>query len=227
MVRQSATLAATNAVICTAGGALIRINGLWSGAGAVYLQLFDALALPADDTAPGYVIAVAATSNYDIDLSHAPFEFKTGLVACFSSTMATKTIVTGEGNTGTFLAKFSTQEPAGLTLATSTTPAADVYVIANEDVFDYLYRVRVTSGAAHDGFLQIYVLDADTPGADDVPILEANFNEAAIDLCFGADMLKVVNATSTYFFVGKSSTRHTYTAMDEGDLTFRVWYDAL
>ena len=82
---------ATSKVIKAAAGTLYGLSGYNSGA-AQFIQLHDASALPADSAVPVVNIAVAATSNFSIDFGIYGMSFATGIVACNSSTAATKTI---------------------------------------------------------------------------------------------------------------------------------------
>lgn len=85
-----AALAASD-VIKASAGTLFGITGYNSGA-AQFIQLHDAASLPADTAVPVLNIAVAATSNFTIDFGIYGMAFATGIVACNSSTSATKTI---------------------------------------------------------------------------------------------------------------------------------------
>ena len=82
---------ATSKVIKASAGTLFGISGYNSGA-AQFIQLHDAAALPADTAVPVVNIAVAATSNFSIDFGLYGMAFANGIVACNSSTAATKTI---------------------------------------------------------------------------------------------------------------------------------------
>lgn len=78
-------------VIKATPGILYQLHGYNSGA-AQFIQLHDAASLPADTAVPELVQAIAATSNFVIDLGVYGKKFAVGIVACNSSTGPTKTI---------------------------------------------------------------------------------------------------------------------------------------
>jgi|GEM_PF-2410025 len=70
----------------------LRVHNL-GGSGDLYVQLFDATALPANGTAPSTApVPVKAGQYYESDT---PFRFLAGLVVAASSTPATKTLISG------------------------------------------------------------------------------------------------------------------------------------
>lgn len=81
-----------SAIIKAAPGTLYRLMGYSSKVAAQFIQLHDSATLPADATVPKIVIAVAAASNFDIDLGEIGRFFSNGIVACNSSTGPTKTL---------------------------------------------------------------------------------------------------------------------------------------
>jgi len=91
-IKQSATTAYAASLIARATpGKVHRVFGYNSG-GAQFIQIHDAATLPADTGVPLVVIAVGATSNFDIDLRGLPLSCTAGIVISNSSTAPTKTI---------------------------------------------------------------------------------------------------------------------------------------
>lgn len=91
MANRTTTAYAASLVIAANPAKLHKLTGYNSGA-AQFIQLHDAASLPADTAVPKVVIAVAATSNFEIDYSEFGRLFSTGIVVCNSSTGPTKTI---------------------------------------------------------------------------------------------------------------------------------------
>lgn len=89
--KRSTTAAATNLVVSTNPAKLLKVIGYNAGA-AQFLQIHNKASLPADTTVPDLSIAIAATSNFDIDFGDYGFDCNVGIVVCNSSTVATKTI---------------------------------------------------------------------------------------------------------------------------------------
>ena len=87
---------ATNLVIKASAGTLYKITGYNNNAAARFLQFFNATSLPADGTAPAIVLSIPATSSFDFDWGVYGRRFTTGITACFSTTVATKTIAAAD-----------------------------------------------------------------------------------------------------------------------------------
>lgn len=79
-------------VVSTGGGLLFGLSGFSSKASPQYVQVFDAVSVPADGAVPVLVIYVLATENFSLDYGDVGRNFLTGIVVCNSSTAATKTI---------------------------------------------------------------------------------------------------------------------------------------
>jgi hypothetical protein len=82
----------SSAVISDAPGHLFSITGYNDNAGAQFVQIHDAAALPADGAVPAIVLTVAAKENFWYELKEIGRFFSNGIVVCNSSTAATKTI---------------------------------------------------------------------------------------------------------------------------------------
>lgn len=63
-----------------------------SKASAQFIQVYDAVGLPADASIPTLVYTVSATSNFAVDYGTDGRAFSNGIVICNSSTGPTKTI---------------------------------------------------------------------------------------------------------------------------------------
>lgn len=79
-------------VIKASPGRLISIFGYNSKASSQFIQLHNAVSLPAEAAVPISTTLVAATSNFSVDVPIGGLPFTTGIVACNSSTGPTKTI---------------------------------------------------------------------------------------------------------------------------------------
>lgn len=73
-------------------GTLYGLSGFNSKASGQYIQLFNSATLPADAAVPVLVQFVPAASPFAFDFGIYGRGFSTGIVACNSSTLATKTI---------------------------------------------------------------------------------------------------------------------------------------
>lgn len=87
----STALEASRIAKATAG-ILWGLSGYNSKSSAQYIQLFNSATLPADASVPTVVFLVPALSPFSIDYGVYGRSFTTGIVACNSSTLATKTI---------------------------------------------------------------------------------------------------------------------------------------
>lgn len=90
------TALATNLVIKASAGTLYKITGYNNNAAVRYLQIANLVSLGADGTIPAWVYAIPATSSFAIDWGIYGRRFTTGIVACFSTTLATKTIAAAD-----------------------------------------------------------------------------------------------------------------------------------
>ena len=82
---------AASITIKASAGTLYSLHGHNDAASAQYIQIHDASSLPADGAVPEYVIIVPADSNFTIEFPQG-LSLTTGIIACNSSTLATKTI---------------------------------------------------------------------------------------------------------------------------------------
>lgn len=83
---------ANSLVIATGGGVLFGFSGFSSRASVQYIQVFDAITVPADGAAPDVVLGVPANTNFSADWGDIGRNFYTGIVICNSTTIGTKTI---------------------------------------------------------------------------------------------------------------------------------------
>lgn len=86
------TALATNLVIKASAGTLYGLSGFNNNGAVQYLQLANLAALGADATIPVWSYPIAAGAGFHIDFGVYGRYFSTGIVACISSTLATKTI---------------------------------------------------------------------------------------------------------------------------------------
>lgn len=73
-------------------GTLFGVSGFNNKSTAQYIQLHDSATLPADTAVPKVVQLVPALSPFSFDYGIYGRAFAAGIVACNSSTLATKTI---------------------------------------------------------------------------------------------------------------------------------------
>lgn len=79
-------------IIKAAPGNLLSLYGYSSLAGAQFIQVFDAIAVPADTAVPKLLFGLAAAGNFNFPLPIYGRAFTTGIVVCNSTTGPTKTI---------------------------------------------------------------------------------------------------------------------------------------
>ena len=91
-------------VVKASPGVLHRISGFNAHVAAVFIQLHDAAAMPANNAVPAIIIHVAATSAFDFDLSELGRNCQKGISICSSSAGPTKTL---SGNTAWFSIQFT------------------------------------------------------------------------------------------------------------------------
>lgn len=94
-----ATFAATFQ-LSAAPGVLYSVSGYNSNAAAQFIQLYDAVALPANGAVPAFNISVPPASNFSIDFGSSGRNFINGIWVGNSSTAPTKT--TGAADTQFF-----------------------------------------------------------------------------------------------------------------------------
>lgn len=225
MKRQFKTLAATSAVICTSGGSISRVQGFWDGDAVSYLQLFDAMTLPANDAVPDRVYALAADAGFDIELEE-PFSFTTGLVLVFSTTRATKTLETDSGHVGDVEGAVYTIEPAGLTDSGDDTGNVDTstgVAVWASATGSRLYRVKITGAESANRWLQLHT--AAEPEAGDRAVFSA-YVKVAGDFCFGREGWAVNGAAAGVCTVILSSTPDTLSGLTAAQATVRTWHFA-
>lgn len=87
----SAALEASH-IIKASPGTFYGVIGYNSKVTAQFVQIFNSATVPVDTTVPIYTIAVAAQSNFSLDLSTFGDFFSAGIVITNSSTAASKTI---------------------------------------------------------------------------------------------------------------------------------------
>jgi hypothetical protein len=182
MNRKFKTLGATSAAICYSGGVFKSIQGYNPVAAVSYLQLFDALALPADTAVPLWVSRpIPASIGYEFNLDE-PVPFATGLFACLSSTAATKTLVATNSN---FVGFIDTQEPEGLTTggAQDATASGIVEIWTGKSVENSLYRMQVVMTAVT-GTLKVTDGDGNVKFTAAMPI-------GTKEWCFGSQPLRI------------------------------------
>jgi len=80
-----------SAIVKATPGTIYRVDGYNSGS-AQFIQLHDFATLPANDAVPAMIWAVAATTNFTIDLGEIGRWCEKGIVLSNSSTGPKKTI---------------------------------------------------------------------------------------------------------------------------------------
>ena len=84
--------AAASLVIKASAGTLMSLVGYNGNASAQFIQVHNTTTVVADTAVPIYSFTVPATSNFSLDVPVSGSPFTTGIMACNSSTQATKTI---------------------------------------------------------------------------------------------------------------------------------------
>lgn len=92
LLEAQTTALAASLVIKSSPGTLYKITGYNNNAAVRYLQIANVTALAADGTTPAIVWAIPANSTFELNWGIYGRRFSTGIVACFSTTLATKTI---------------------------------------------------------------------------------------------------------------------------------------
>lgn len=90
-VKGSSGALVASQVIRPGPGTLIHLRGHNSGPDQ-FLQLFDAAAVPSNGATPESVWHIPANSNFYIEVPLCGEYYRTGIVVCNSSTLATKTV---------------------------------------------------------------------------------------------------------------------------------------
>lgn len=85
----SSTALSPSIIAKTSSGNLYELTGYSTTAG--FIQIFNSTTVPADGAIPTISFAIEANNNFSRTLPK-PIRFSTGIVACFSTTQATKTI---------------------------------------------------------------------------------------------------------------------------------------
>lgn len=88
----SSNAASSSLVVKASPGTLISLVGYNAKTSAQFIQVHDAASLPGDTAVPIYTFTVPASSNFSLDVPVTGSPFSTGIVACNSSTYATKTL---------------------------------------------------------------------------------------------------------------------------------------
>ena len=88
----SSTALAASLIIKAGAGNLYVLTGYNDHTAGQFIQLFNSTTLPADGVAPVITFYVSAKSNFSLDFGVYGRYFGTGIVACNSTTAATKTI---------------------------------------------------------------------------------------------------------------------------------------
>ncbi len=92
-LRQATSIAyEASRVVKTTPGVVYGLAGYNSKASAQFIQLYDAISLPAEDAVPVFVLSVGASSNFSVDFGIYGRKFAAGIVIGNSSTGPTKTI---------------------------------------------------------------------------------------------------------------------------------------
>lgn len=87
----SQTLEASH-IVKGGAGTCFGLSGFNNGGAALFVQLFDAAAVPANGAVPGPVLNAPAGANFSIDFGTWGRAFNAGLVVCASTTVATLTL---------------------------------------------------------------------------------------------------------------------------------------
>lgn len=210
-------LAATNTVASTEPCSLYSLKGIWGGAAAAYLQIYDAKSLPANNSVPALSIAVAAASTFNI-VFESPIKLAKGCVIGFSSTNATKTIVSGAGNTGNIFAVTDFAEPTALATESSDDDALE---ISNSEPVIIL-KVSATGDAVVDTYMQIH--EKSNPQAGDKPLWAAFLpSSVAKEWTFG-DGLVIPGGVVTIGISGAAGGTAEFAALDSETTTINATY---
>lgn len=91
-LRANTPAQAASIIVKDRGAKLLRVFGFNALAGTQFLQVHDSAVVPIDTAVPLIVIALAASSPFQIDFTGFAMPFQNGCVICNSTTGPTKTI---------------------------------------------------------------------------------------------------------------------------------------
>lgn len=92
MTNATTTAYATNLVVKASPGTLYGITGYNSLASAQWIQIHDAISLPANAAVPKVILYVAASTAFSFEFNSYGRRFAIGIVVCNSTTGPTKTL---------------------------------------------------------------------------------------------------------------------------------------
>jgi hypothetical protein len=166
-LRSYSAYGVTSKVVATHGCSLVSLDGVYHGAGAEYLVIFDAAALPANGTAPlkeFFLPTAGPTPLPSLFQTLGPIKLNTGCVIAISTSKETLTASASEMDVHGEIEEFEFP----IVGATFNSVSQDsVQVWADGDGPKRILRFTGTNTDAAASYIQLF---AHSPNADDVPL---------------------------------------------------------
>lgn len=229
----TAVYGATNIVASTVACKLVRVRAYLSGSTDKWLQIHDAIALPANTAVPKSSYQMLGGLDKFVDFGQIPMELVNGLVIVISDTEAT---LTTSATTGDFLIELEAGElyPTGLpsgvsTIGDTSTGVDSLQVWSTGTGPKKLFRVQYTNKEAVVSYLMLFGFSGPSTGM--FPIMQWKvLTNVTIILYFGPDGISPIQQLSTdlLYYQGcslfQSSTPTTLTATGDTVSFMKAWY---
>lgn len=184
--------AVTGCAVTAFPATLATLQGIYNGDADCYIQIHDAISAPIETAVPIWSNYIYHGVPFEFKFSPADLKVLKGIYVCYSSTAATKTLVTGVGNTGNIIGMVSEYEkdlPAGYSTAGDLTTGVnglEVWVTGNGP--KRLLRVGFINGDAATRYLMLFACTIGVAGSYPIPISQWEVvNGGTLSLSFGVE----------------------------------------